>query len=183
MFTCAFAEIVSIDNRILSVKPLGAMGGVTPPVIHDVPLGLLGNIKNHTDHKLVIGDIIIILFTTMDIGNYISFGSSETVPSLELNSYNSAVALPITFNQSQLGLALPESISQIGDVLHKGDTKHNGNTNQSGSLIVSEKITTQELLVNGKAELKGGTTIQGKPFLEHSHSGVEKGPNNTGGVS
>lgn len=179
MFTCAFAEIVNIDNRILSVKPLGAMGGVTPPVIHDVPLGLLGNIDNHTDHKLVVGDIIVILFTTMDIGNYISFGSSETVPSLELNSYNSAVALPITFNQSQLGLALPESISQIGDILHKGDTEHNGNTNQSGSLTVSEKITTQELLVSGKAELKGGATIEDKEFFEHEH---ETKDGNTGGV-
>lgn len=183
MFTSAFAEIVSINNRILSVKPLGSMGGVAPPIIHDVPLGLLGNMDNHIDHKLVIGDIIIILFTTMDIGNYIAFGSPETVPNLELNSYNSAVALPITFNLSQLGLALPESISQIGNILHNGDTKHNGNTNQNGSLTVSEKITTNELLVNGESTLKGGTTIQDKPFLQHTHSGVERGPNNTGGVS
>ena len=177
MFTSSFAEIVSINNRILSVKPLGSMGGVAPPIIHDVPLGLLGNMDNHIDHKLVIGDIIIILFTTMDIGNYIAFGSPETVPNLELNSYNSAVALPITFNLSQLGLALPESISQIGNILH------NGNTNQNGSLTVSEKITTNELLVNGESTLKGGTTIQDKPFLQHTHSGVESGPNNTGGVS
>ena len=177
MFTSSFAEIVSINNRILSVKPLGSMGGVAPPIIHDVPLGLLGNMDNHIDHKLVIGDIIIILFTTMDLGNYIAYGSPETVPNLELNSYNSAVALPITFNLSQLGLALPESISQIGNILH------NGNTNQNGSLTVSEKITTNELLVNGESTLKGGTTIQDKPFLQHTHSGVESGPNNTGGVS
>lgn len=177
MFTCAFAEIVNIENRILSVKPLGSLGGVAPPIIHDVPLGLLGNMDNHTDHKLVVGDIIIILFTTMDIGNYIAFGSSETVPSLELNSYNSAIALPITFNLSQLGLALPESISQIGNILHSG------NTTQEGSTNVSEKITTNELLVHGKTELKGETIIQEKKFLEHGHNGIEPGSGTSGGVA
>ncbi len=35
----------------------------------------------------------------------------------------------------------------------------------------------------GSVNIGGSTTIDGKPFLPHTHSGVMSGPSNTGGVS
>lgn len=132
MFNSALAEIISIEGRLLSVKPIGMYGGVIPPVIHDVPLGLLGNMENHTDHKLVVGNIVPILFTTLDIGNYISFGSKDTVSDVGINNYNSCIALPITFDVSQLNLALPESISKVGNEKHKGNLEQTGTQKVTG---------------------------------------------------
>lgn len=132
MFSSALAEIISIEGRLLSVKPIGMYAGVVPPIIHDVPLGLLGNMENHTDHKLVVGNIIPIFFTTLDIGNYISFGSKDTVSNVDLNNFNSCIALPITFDVSQLNLELPESISKVGNEIHKGDLQQTGTQKVTG---------------------------------------------------
>lgn len=149
MFTSCLAEITAINNRILSVKPLGSMKGVLPPEIHDVPLGLLGNKENHTDHNLIVGDIILILFTTFNMGNYISFGSKETTPCLSLNDYNNAIALPIVFNQEILNIALPESISQIGNINHQGNTAQTGEQTTTGIIHSDTDVTGKEISLVG----------------------------------
>lgn len=163
MFSSALAEIISIEGRLLSVKPIGMYGGVVPPVIHDVPLGLLGNMENHTDHKLVVGNIIPILFTTLDIGNYISFGSKDTVSNVDLNNFNSCIALPITFDVSQLNLELPESISKVGNEIHKGDLQQTG----------TQKVT-------GICESDTDYVSAGISGKTHKHGGVQGGPSDTG---
>ncbi len=158
MFTSCLAEITAINGRKLSVKPLGIMGGVTPPQIHDVPLGLLGNKDNHTDHKLEIGNIIIVLFTTFDISNYMAFGSKDTAMSISLNDYNNAIALPIVFGLEELKVMLPESISHIGNVNHVGDTTQKGNVTQTG-----EQTTTG--IIHSDTDVTG-TSIS---LVNHTH--------------
>lgn len=173
MFTSCLAEITAIYGRKLSVKPLGLMGGIIPPQIHDVPLGLLGNKNNHTDHKLEVGNIILVLFTTFDISNYISFGSKDTTGNISLNDYNNAIALPIVFGLEELGINLPESISHIGNVNHIGDTTQKGNISQEGEqnttgIIHSDTdVTGKEIsLVNHTHKYNpgpGGPTPTQKP--------------------
>lgn len=51
-------------------------------------------------------------------------------------------------------------------------------------LIESNKMQIDiDLDINAKLDVSGDTTIQTKPFLTHSHSGVQSGGSNTGGVS
>lgn len=164
MFTSCLAEITQINNRILSVKPLGIMGGVLPPEIHEVPLGMLGNENNYTDHNLKIGDIILIAFLTFNMGNYVSFGGKDTIPDLNMNDYNNAVALPIVFNKAVFDLKLPESISHFGNVKHTGNTDRegnltqNGNTTQTGNVSVTGEIKAtvkiEAPIINGTTDVK-----------------------------
>jgi cytoskeletal protein CcmA (bactofilin family) len=86
-------------------------------------------------------------------------------------------------NVPSFDFELTGSLKINGDVELNGNLTHNGNTTQEGSTTVSEKITTKDLLASGTSEFKEGTTIQGKPFLKHSHSGVQTGNGSTGGVS
>lgn len=147
MFTADLAKITNIEKRMLSVQPLGSMAGKLPPEIHDVPLGMLGNEVNYTDHNLRIGDIILIIFTTFNMGNYVAFGGTDTLPDLNMNDYNNAVALPIVFNRAVFDLELPVSINHFGNVAHTGDTNRegnliqNGNTTQTGNIEVTGNIT------------------------------------------
>lgn len=168
MFNNGLAEIISIEGRILSVKPVGMLGGVKPPVIHDVPLGLLGNATAHTDHALKIGDIVPIFFTTMDISNYVSFGSTDTVGEVNLNSYNSCFALPITFNIADFGLSLPSSISQVGDNIHKG------NLDQTGTQIVSGLCESKVDYIGGGVSLANHIHKNTKPGNDTEFSGPPK---------
>ena len=51
-------------------------------------------------------------------------------------------------------------------------------------LIKSNKIEIDiDLDISAKLDVSGNTTIQARPFLTHSHSGVQSGGSNTGGVS
>lgn len=50
----------------------------------------------------------------------------------------------------------------------------------SGSTI---NIKCSALTINGQTTIQGGTTIDGVSFLGHTHSGVESGGGNTGGVN
>lgn len=176
MFTSCLAEITSIEKRILSVKPLGLMAGITPPEIHDVPLGMLGNENNYTDHNLKIGDVILVAFLTFNPGNYVAFGGKDTLPDLNMNDYNNAVALPIVFNRAVFNLNLPVSINHFGNVAHTGDTNRegnltqNGNTTQTGNIKVTGNINATETIeapqINGTTNVSFG----GISGVGHTHT-------------
>lgn len=191
MFTACLAQITDIEKRILSVKPIGLMGSIVPPEIHDVPLGMLGNKNNHTDHNLQTGDIILILFLTFDPSNYVAFGGINTLSDFNMNDYNNAVALPIVFNRDVFNLDLPESISHIGNVVHEGNTNRNGSLNQNGdttqtgNINVTGNITSTETI---KAKNIIGTddaTFGGISGKNHTHSyrPGDGSPTNTTGPS
>lgn len=60
--------------------------------------------------------------------------------------------------------------------------------NASGSACIeisgnTINISAANVNVNGKTVINGGTTIDGKNFLGHTHSGVESGGSDTGGVN
>lgn len=44
-------------------------------------------------------------------------------------------------------------------------------------------IQDDKMQINAKLDVSGETKIQNKPFLTHTHSGVQSGGSNTGGVS
>lgn len=63
------------------------------------------------------------------------------------------------------------------DITSAGEINIIGNINIQGNVVI-----TGNLEVSGISNLQGTTTIENKPFLTHTHSGVTSGPNNTGGV-
>lgn len=191
MFTACLAEITNIEKRILSVKPIGLMGAIVPPEIHDVPLGMLGNENNHTDHNLKVGDVILILFLTFNPSNYVAFGGTNTLSDSNMNDYNSAVALPIVFNRAVFNLDLPESISHIGNVIHEGNTNRNGSLNQKGDTTQTGNINlTGNITASGTIEAPNvnGTSdvsfagISGKSHT-HSYRPGDGSPTSTTGPS
>lgn len=176
MFTSCLAEITHIKNRILSVKPLGLMAGITPPEIHDVPLGMLGNENNYTDHNLVVGDVILLVFLTFNPGNYVSFGGKNTLSDLNFNDYNNAVALPIVFNREVFNLPLPTSISHFGNVKHTGNTNRegdltqNGNTTQTGNTEQTGSVTVTETVQAKLVNATQNATFGGISGKDHTHT-------------
>ena len=53
-----------------------------------------------------------------------------------------------------------------------------GNINITGDVNITGNLT-----VSGTSDLTGTTTIETKPFIAHTHSGVTTGPANTGVVA
>lgn len=170
MFTSDLGEIVGIEGRLLSVKPIGNGDGVVPPVIHGVILGLIGNINNYSDYNLKIGDIIPIWYTTRDISDYVAFGNKEAVGSSKRNNYNSAFTIPITFNYSDIGLALPASISHIGNRLDKGNVVHTGDHVVTGNYKLTGNMTITEKITAKIGEILDKLGIKGIDFGSHTHT-------------
>lgn len=55
--------------------------------------------------------------------------------------------------------------------------------NASGDACIEISGSTINIRASGGVNISGGTTIDSKNFLGHTHSGVESGGSNTGGVS
>lgn len=145
MFVSDIAEIMEIKGRILSVQPLGSLKGKKLPVIHGVPLGLLGRNDNYTDHNLKIGDIIVILYTTVDVSMYVAYQNKDDTSTVEENTYNSAIALPISFSKENFEIALPAGIKKIGNEEHEGDLKQFGKQETTGIIFSKEDIIAQKI--------------------------------------
>jgi len=62
------------------------------------------------------------------------------------------------------------------------DDKQIDITAQGGVNIIGNVNITGNLNVSGTSNLQGATTIETKPFISHSHSGVTAGAANTGSV-
>jgi phage baseplate assembly protein V len=63
------------------------------------------------------------------------------------------------------------------DITAQGGINITGAVNITGNVAI-----TGNLSVSGTSDLQGTTTIETKPFISHTHSGVTIGAGNTGGV-
>lgn len=165
MFTTTLAEVVAVNGRVLDVKPLFSPDGVTMPVITGVQLGMFGNVENNIDVNIKTGDIIIVLFTTFDISNFVTLGSKERMDTSRRNDLNSCIALPFTFNKHSSTLPLPTSIRMTGNREEQGNVEHVGNIVITGMAQAANVAATTSLKVAEK-EMKGhihtnGTNSQG----------------------
>lgn len=147
MFTNDLAEVIAIEGRILSVQPLGNRGGVKPPVIHGVPLGLNGIDKFYSDVVIKVGNIIPIFYTTSDISNFL-IRNNKDVTSCRENSYNSCFALPFTFSKESLNIPIPAELKEVGN------KKFIGNLNHEGSQLSTEEIKSNSDVKAGDISLK-----------------------------
>lgn len=176
MFTSCLATIEQIENRILAVKPIGLIGGITPPIIYDVPLGMLGNENNYTDHNLKVGDIILVMFLTFNPANYVAFGGMDTLADINNNDFNNAVALPIVFNRAVFNLPLPKSIEHFGNVEHIGNTDRQGNltqkgdTAQTGDVNITGNVTVTETTTSKLVNATQNATFGGISGKDHTHT-------------
>lgn len=191
---CMPVEIVSVDEAtsLCTVKPLlfSELEELELPLIVKCPFLHIGDKETNLKYKVKKGHRLMGLFSQLDLSLYIAQGLTGKVNSTHNFSFTNCVILPIRALTEVDGINVPSfdfeltgSLKINGDVELNGNLTHNGNTTQEGSTTVSEKITTKDLLASGTSEFKGGTTIQGKPFLKHSHSGVQTGNGSTGGVS
>jgi hypothetical protein len=79
--------------------------------------------------------------------------------------------------QNQVYLKKDGSIS-----ITTADNKQIDIAAQGGVNIIGNVNITGNLNVSGTSNLQGATTIETKPFISHSHSGVTAGAANTGSV-
>jgi len=63
------------------------------------------------------------------------------------------------------------------------NTTGNSEITSAKTVINNDVEIDGDLLVSGTSELQGTTTIETKTFLNHTHTGVQSGGSNTGGVS
>lgn len=72
----------------------------------------------------------------------------------------------------------PTQIDVVGAV-----TFHDAVTMSSTLAVTGAATLSSTLAVTGAATLTGGATISGKDFLAHTHTGVQTGVSNSGGVT
>ena len=148
MFTSDLAKVTSIEGRIMSVQPLGNKGGVKPPIIHGVPLGLNGIETFYNDVVIKVGSIVPIFYTTSDISNFLT-RNNEDVTSTRENSYNSCFALPFTFTKESLSVPIPNNLKEVGN------KKYIGNLDQEGEQLSTGEVKSLEDVKAGDISLKG----------------------------
>lgn len=78
-----------------------------------------------------------------------AFGSKDTAMSISLNDYNNAIALPITFGLEELKIALPKSISHIGNINHIGNTAQEGEQTTTRIIHSNADVTAKEISLVG----------------------------------
>lgn len=181
-------EVVQVyNNSLVDVMPL-IYNELELPIINQVPIEHLGSDENHSiKFKVEKGHHGIIFLSQLDLSLYMETGEKSKCNTDETFNLTNAKYCPFlqwrkggvsTPSDYDIEIKFPK-IKIVGDLDITGNIKHIGNTEQTGNLTVSSKITTQELLVNGKTELKGGATIKDQDYFEHKH---ETKDGNTGGV-
>lgn len=193
MFTTTLAEVITVTGRTLTVQPLFSPSGVKLPVITGVQLGLFGNSEQFVDVHIKgktadsDGDIVLIIFTTFDISNYMTFGNKDIMDTSRRNDINSCVALPFTFKKHTEAIQNPQSgIHMKGYALHQGQKKHEGDLNrigeteitgafsQAGDMEVDGNIHAEVDVVADTVSLKSHIHINTKPGSPTETSGIPK---------
>ena len=187
MFTTTLAEVITKKGRTLTVQPLFKPDGVKMPPITGVQLGLFGNNSNFMDVSIKIGDIILIMFTTFDISNYVTFGNKDIMDTNRRNDMNSCIALPFTFTKHSEAVQNPQDgIHTKGYTLEQGQRKHEGDINrigeteitgafsQSGDMEVDGTIHAEVDVVSDTVSGKSHIHINTKPGAPNETSGVPK---------
>lgn len=173
------------ENRFVDLKPLFKPNGVALPVLRNVPVGLLGDVTNHFDWKIQVGNIVPCFVTTYDISSYISQGNKEKMDTIKRNSLNSAFVLPFTIPVAADTLAFPKGIRVIGNRLEKGDINQTGEVTRTGNttitgdveikgnLTVVEKVTAKIVEVLNSLT-SAVATVGGIDFKGHKHKDAEQ---------
>lgn len=141
MFTTTLAEVISVKGRTLTVQPLFKPDGVPMPPITGVQMGLFGNAEQFIDVHIKPktseqpGDVVLILFTTFDISNYVTFGNKDIMDTNRRNDFNSCIALPFTFTKHLSAVNNPTGgIHMKGYMLEQGQKRHEGDLDQQGQI-------------------------------------------------
>lgn len=191
MFTTTLAEVITKKGRTLTVQPLFKPDGVKMPPITGVQLGLFGNSENFIDVSIKArtgeksGDIVLIIFTTFDISNFVTFGNIDIMDTNRRNDYNSCIALPFTFAKHSEAVQNPQDgIHTKGYTLEQGQRKHEGDINRIGKTEITGSFSQSgDMEVDGTIHAEVDVvsdTVSGK---SHIHINTKPGaPNETSGI-
>ena len=172
------------------------------PLLIDCPCVVLCGSQGRVTFPISAGDSCLVLFNDRDIDNWYSGGQSMPPRTDRNHAFSDAIALVGIHNKQ----------NQISDYLNNGTelkygsstiklesnkvTVTNGTakielsggtvTITASSVVVDAPTTTFSgaVAITGAASISGGLTVQGKDIgPNHTHSGVQNGPYNTGGVN
>lgn len=194
--TIILGQVLEVDsvNKRLSIRSL--INGVntfdaptTPPTIYDVPYGAVRGGSAGIITHFIVGDNVIIGFCQRQIDSTKTTESQSTPALYRFFSLQDAVVLSHWSNSDPTvfikildteitiqAMANPITINTTGDV-----TINSENATINATMLA--KVTAPTIELDGNVTVSETLTIDGLPFLTHTHSGVTTGGGNSGPVT
>ena len=167
------------------------------PVLVDCPVFVLSGGNARITFPVASGDSCLVVFNDEDMDNWFATGSKQVAATNRRHSFTDGLifvgfrhqANKITdYSASNLQIKKGNMLIDISDSqinITDGTAKitvTGGNITIDGG-NVSVKGTGNLELQGTAVNITGTLSINGTPYLQHTHSGVTGGPSNTGGVA
>ncbi len=163
---------------------------VNTPIITEVPVLWPRAGAASITFPLKRGDYGLVVFCDYDIGNWAVELDESTPQSLRRHNLTDAVFIPQTHGlqpSSTLGISVKNGINEALITPLSITLTQGANTitmTDAGVTITSSAIAlTGNVVLTGNLVVSGTLTTAGDDFATHTHSGVQTGAGNTGGVN
>jgi hypothetical protein len=164
------------DEQTVSVQPAlreklrdknGNVTDVALPILPDVPIVFPRAGGYMVVSAINPGDEVLVIFLDMCEDSWWSSGGVQNQLELRRHDLSDAVCVPGLWSQPNRVKNYPENGIQL--------------RNESGDTMVEITGTTINIQTSGTVNIDGNTTVDGKVFLQHTHSDPQGG--STGPVS
>ena len=151
------------------------------PLLVDVPLVTLKGAGHLIATAINEGDECWVWFADGCFDATWQSSGVQNQPDLRRHDLSDGFFMPSLFSQPNVISNYPTEGIEIRD--ESGSTKVNVTSGSVSVQGTSVNVIGSTISINGSnVSLGASTTIDGKSFLNHTHSGVESGSSNTGGV-
>ena len=128
-------KIESLSGMYANVKPL-VYNSLELPVISSVPILYIGNSTNKLKFKNTVGDIVTVFFTQLDLGKFLTYGTSGQVNSTEKFNLTNAFALPFCVHTKVQNESMATADFEIiGDIEVTGNITVTGGITTTGDCV------------------------------------------------
>lgn len=210
LHTATIARVESVGAKTISVRPVinrVVKGQVIQlPEFTEVPPVFMQGGTSYTAHPIAVGDYCLLVLTERCFDAWYEGQDFRQPAEFRMHDYSDGLAIVGVLPRGG-AITIPDVITQIGDTYQEGNYEHVGNRTQAGdhtqtgdltltgNMVVDGNITCTGTIAAGNfTGLNGGTmtsdvTIQtnqdvvasGISLNSHTHSGVQSGPDSTGG--
>lgn len=163
---------------------------VTMPLLVDCPIVFPSGGGATLTFPLKVGDECLVIFADRCIDAWWQSGGIQQQIDYRMHSLSDGFVIPGPHSQPRVVAGISASAVELrlddasAKVSIDVSSKAVSITSPSSISLNAPTVTINgNSVVTGTSNLQGNTTIQGKTFLTHAHTGVATGPGTSGGVA
>lgn len=163
---------------------------VTMPLLVDCPIVFPSGGGATLTFPLKVGDECLVIFADRCIDAWWQSGGIQQQIDYRMHSLSDGFVIPGPHSQPRVVTGISASAVELrlddasAKVSIDASSKAVSITSPSSISLNAPTVTINgNSVVTGTSNLQGSTTIQGKAFLTHAHTGVATGPGTSGGVA